>query len=119
MIVPPKYLALLPFLAAAAVAGTAAQASSEEFLSNGRTMEVRYKDLDLSKEADRRQLDARIRRAAVRVCPDRTLRGARACQLSAIDNVRAPIEAAIAKANARSGAAFADAGTDQPVNAAP
>lgn len=118
MTVPPKYLALLPMLAAAVVAGTATQASSEEFQSNGRTMEVRYKDLDLTKAADRRELDVRIRRAAVKVCPDRTLRGSRACQLSAIDHVRAPIEAAIAKANARPGEALADAGADMPMGAA-
>ncbi|HKT75681.1 MAG TPA: UrcA family protein [Sphingobium sp.] len=117
MTVLPQSFALLPMLAAAVVA-TAAPASAEEFISNGRTTEVHYKDLDLSKDADRHMLDLRIKRAAVRVCPERNLRASRACQLAAIEHVREPIYAAIAKANGKPGEAFADKGSDKPVGAA-
>lgn len=108
----PKILALL-----AVAAGVSAPAAADEFLSNGRTTAVRYQDLDLSKDTDQRELEARIRRAAVKVCPDRTLRGSRACQLLAIEHVRAPIYAAIAKAKGTPGPAFADKGEVKPVGA--
>ena len=84
---------------AAMVLSVSAQADVFPFESNGRTAEVRYQDLNLGNKADRHELDVRIRRAAVKVCRDRTVQRSRACQLAAIDHVRAPLEAAIAKAN--------------------
>ena len=46
----------LALASAAALMGTAAVANNIPFESNGRTVEVDYKDLDLSKKADQRTL---------------------------------------------------------------
>jgi len=103
----------LALASAAALMGTAAAANNIPFESNGRTVEVDYKDLDLSKKADQRTLTQRIRRAAVKVCPGRTVGETRACQLSALNNVREPIAAAIAKAHGPDAGQFAAVSKDK------
>lgn len=89
--------------------GSVAQADIIPFQSNGRTVEVRYGDLDLGKKADQRTLTARINSAAGKVCAARTVRESRSCQLLAIEQVRAPVAAAIARA--QSGERYAAAST--------
>lgn len=105
--------ALLGALTAAVLMSAAAQASVIPFESNGRTVEVRYDDLDLSKAADQRALTLRIRRAAVKVCPGRTLQDVRSCQIAALDHVREPIATAIARAKGQDANRFADVGKDK------
>lgn len=102
---PLKFIAALGATALLTVAGTA---SAEEFVSNGRTFEVRYHDLDLSQKADQKVLDGRIYRAASRVCDTyKDLGLLSACRSQAIEHVKAPIAAAIAKAE--TGERYADA----------
>lgn len=105
----------LAAIAAVAVAGTA---SATTFESNGHSTEVRYHDLDLSKKADQHKLNARIKRAAAKVCPSQDSNEAKRCQAVAVAHVRAPIEAAIAKANGQGGAVYAEKGESKPVGAA-
>lgn len=105
--------ALLAALTATVLMSAGAQASFIPFESNGRTVEVRYDDLDLTKTADQRALTQRIRRAAVKVCPGRTLQDVRSCQIAALDHVREPIATAIAKAQTGDASRFADVGKDK------
>ncbi|WP_022681121.1 UrcA family protein [Sphingobium bisphenolivorans] len=98
---------------ACALMSSTALANSIPFESNGRTVEVSYQGLDLSKKADQRELTLRVRRAAVKVCPAPTVSASRACQLSALDNVRAPLAAAIASAQAREASRFAEVDKDK------
>ncbi|MEJ7927758.1 UrcA family protein [Sphingobium sp. AN641] len=93
---------------AALAAGSAASAG--EFQSNGRTAAVRFGDLDLSKAEGQKQLQQRINKAASRVCSTASLNESNACRKLAIANIKAPVEAAIARA--QSGERYADAGTD-------
>lgn len=94
----------------AALAATGSAASAGEFQSNGRTTEVRFGDLDLSKAEGRKQLQQRINRAASRVCSSSSMAEASACRKLAIANIKAPVEAAIARA--KTGERYADAGHD-------
>lgn len=80
------------------ILSVAASADVIPFQSNGRTADVGYQDLDLAKKADQQELKARIRRAAVKVCPARTVQESRSCQLVAIDHVREPLARAFARA---------------------
>lgn len=96
-------------LCSLAAMGVAARADIIPFESNGRVVEVDYRDLDLGKKADQQELNARIRRAAVKVCPARTVQESRSCQLTAIDHIREPIAAAIARAQSDSRYAVASA----------
>ena len=91
-----RFFKLLP-ICLVAIAGVA-HADGIPFVSNGRTFEVGYGDLDLSKADGQKQLKARLRRAAVKVCPGRTLQETRPCQIAAFEQVRAPVAAAIARA---------------------
>ncbi|MDO7834266.1 UrcA family protein [Sphingobium sp. HBC34] len=100
-------------LASVALAATGGAASAQEFLSNGRTAEVRHGDLDLTKAADQRQLRSRIARAASRVCASTDLSTQMACRAQAIAHVEAPISAAIARAETQE--RYADASTSQEV----
>lgn len=105
--------ALLAALTAAVLMSAAAQASVIPFESNGRTVDVRYDDLDLSKKEDQRALTLRIRRAAAKVCPGRTVQDVRSCQLVALDHVREPVATAIAKAQSQDANRFAEAPKDK------
>ena len=105
--------ALLAALSATLFMGAAAQASAIPFESNGRTVEVRYGDLDLSKKSGQRELTARVHRAAVKVCPGRTMKDLRACQIAAVDHVREPMAIAIAKAQGGDASRFAEVGKDK------
>ena len=105
--------AVLAALSASLLTGAAAQASVMPFESNGRTVDVRYGDLDLSKKAGQRELTARIRRAAVKVCPGRTMQDLRSCQIAAVDHVREPMAMAIAKAQGQDASRFAEVGKDK------
>ncbi|WP_242130299.1 UrcA family protein [Sphingobium sp. Sx8-8] len=107
-----KMIAAFAMLAA----GTAGTAYATEFESNGITSNVHYQDLDLSKAADQRALNARIRRAAVKVCPDNVSATAvKKCQIAAIAHVRGDMETAIARAETREH--YADRGHDAPLGA--
>ncbi|HEX7741820.1 MAG TPA: UrcA family protein [Sphingobium sp.] len=108
----------MKFLAAFAVVAVAGAASATEFESNGHSTEVRYHDLDLSKKADQRRLNARIKRAAAKVCPASTRNEAAKCQTVAMAHVRAPIDAASARANGEGGEVYAVKSVDQPMGAA-
>ena len=112
-----KSIMLLSAIGGAALMSTGAQAGGIPFESNGRTVEVRYQDLDLSKKADQRELKVRIRRAAVKVCPGRTLQDVRSCQLAAYDHVRAPVVAAIAKAQTQDAGRYAEAAKEKAAGA--
>ncbi len=96
----------LTSIAALAVAGSAASAGT--FQSNGRTAEVRHGDLNLAKAADQKVLRQRISLAASKVCASRDLRMMEACRSGALANVKAPVNAAIARAATRD--VYADAG---------
>lgn len=100
-------------VSACALMSAAAMASSIPFESNGRTVEVGYQDLDLAKKADQRELTLRIRRAAVKVCPGRSVQESRSCQLAALDHVREPMAAAIASAKGRDAGQFAEVSKDK------
>ncbi|APL94515.1 UrcA family protein [Sphingobium indicum] len=106
----------IKFAAAIAAMGAAGTASAIEFESNGKSVEVSYHDLDLSKTSDQRVLNARIRRAAAKVCPlnDNTAAFEK-CQQVAAAHVRGAVELAIAKAG--NGERFADRGKEKPVGA--
>lgn len=99
-----KFTAALAAMAAMAAAGTA---SAIEFESNGKSVEVSYHDLDLSKTSDQRVLNARIRRAAAKVCPlNDTTAAIEKCQQVAAAHVRGAVDLAVAKA--QNGERFAD-----------
>lgn len=100
------------FVAAATlVAGTPAFA--EPFESNGRTVEVRFADLDLTKAEDRTELQGRLRRAATRVCISSNTREMMACRQKSLAHIKEPINAALARAETR--ARYADARTGAKV----
>lgn len=104
--------ALLAALSVSVAVGTA-QASVFPFESNGRTVDVRYDDLDLSNKAGQQELTARVRRAAIKVCPGRTMQDLRTCQIAAVDHVREPMAVAIAKAQGQDASRFAEVGKDK------
>ncbi|CCW19451.1 hypothetical protein EBBID32_38170 [Sphingobium indicum BiD32] len=89
---------LFAALGSIALIATAGSASAGEFVSNGRTSEVRHGDLDLSKTSDQQQLRQRIARAASKVCRSMDRSTAQTCKSMAIAQVEAPISAAIARA---------------------
>lgn len=99
---------LFAALGSLALIATAGSASAGEFISNGRTSEVRHGDLNLSKAADQQQLRQRIARAASKVCKSDDRSTAQACKAMAIAQVEAPISAAIARAETSE--RYADAG---------
>ena len=108
----------MKFLAAVAAVAVAGTASATSFESNGRSREVRYHDLDLSKKGDQRKLNARIKRAAANVCATQDSNDAKRCQAAAMAHVRAPIDAAIARANGQGNAVYAQKGEGKPAGAA-
>ncbi|MEJ7934735.1 UrcA family protein [Sphingobium sp. AN558] len=83
--------ALLP-LSAASAAGT------DAFESNGRTMDVRYGDLNLASKADQATLRSRLIKASWKVCSGETAHVVEKCRSAALAHVRAPVAAAIASA---------------------
>lgn len=93
--------------AAALVAGSPAFAG--DFVSNGRTAEVRYDDLDLTQASGRQVLDKRLRKAASQVCAATTVREVMLCREKALDNVAKPVRTAIARAETKG--RYADAST--------
>ncbi|WHO37830.1 UrcA family protein [Sphingobium sp. AP49] len=101
---------IIAALGTLALMGTAGAASAEEFISNGRTTQVRFGDLDLTRQADQQQLRTRIARAANKVCATTDLAAMTACRAAAIARVEAPVATAIARAE--SGQRYADAGKD-------
>lgn len=107
---------LIAALASIAALGTAGAASAIAFESNGKTVEVRYQDLDLSQKAGQRALNGRISRAAEKVCAGNDSSSAmKKCQRVAAAHVRESVELAIA--NAQNGARFADMGKEKPLAA--
>lgn len=112
-----KAINFIAAVAAIATLGIAGAASASEFVSNGKTAEVRYHDLDLTKKSDQRALNARINRAAAKVCADSgTSAVFKKCQAVAAAHVRKPVELAIAKA--QNGERYAEMGTEKPIGAA-
>ena len=99
------------FAAAALISGTPAFA--EPFASNGRTAEVRFADLDLTKSDDRRELNRRLYRAASRVCSSTDSREVTRCREGALRNIKQPVAAALARAETR--ARYADASRNAKV----
>lgn len=85
--------------AVAALALSAGAASAASFESNGKTVNVRHGDLDLSRPADQARLKARIARAAVRTCAEYQGSAATQCRRLAVAQVRVPVETAIARAS--------------------
>ena len=106
MFVSTKFAALIASATLALGAG-AATASAQDFVSNGRSVEVYHGDLDLSKAADQDMLHSRITRAASRVCNNDDLRAQMACRAKTIANAQTRTQAAIARA--ATGERFADA----------
>ena len=94
-----------PVFAAVALLGAAGTASATEFESNGK---------DLSKKDDQRVLNARIKRAAAKVCPTTdTTAAIKKCQQVATAHVRGSVELAVARA--QNGERYADMGKEKPV----
>ncbi|CAM5541093.1 UrcA family protein [Sphingobium scionense] len=89
---------IITALGAAALLAGSGIASAEEFKSNGRTTQVRFGDLNLTRHADQQQLRSRIARAANKVCATSDLAAMSACRSAAIAHVEAPIATAIARA---------------------
>jgi UrcA family protein len=107
---------IIAALATVAALGTAAGASAAAFESNGKTVEVRYHDLDLSQPKGQRALNGRINRAAANVCAEYKMTAAIAkCQRQAAAHVRSNVELAIAKAQGAQ--RYADLGKEKPVGA--
>ncbi|MDX3910353.1 MAG: UrcA family protein [Sphingobium sp.] len=94
-------------LVAAATLIAGAPAFAEPFVSNGRTAEVRYGDLDLSQPAGQAELKRRLNNAAFRVCALNPQDEMAACRKIALRHVSEPIKTAIARAETRS--RYADA----------
>ncbi|MFD1107429.1 UrcA family protein [Sphingobium olei] len=88
-------------VALALTAGAAGAAGINDFQSNGRSVEVRHGDLDLTKADQRQQLQTRISRAASRVCSKGGLNEQQACRKLAIAQVQPRISAAIARAETK------------------
>ncbi|SCW69190.1 UrcA family protein [Sphingobium faniae] len=107
MFAPFKTFSIAAFAAASMMAGSA---SAETFISNGRTFEVRFNDLDLSRTADQQELQDRIGRAASRVCSSPNLTEANRCRSNAIAHVKVPVATAIAQAQSK--ARYAEAGKE-------
>ncbi|EQA96996.1 UrcA family protein [Sphingobium wenxiniae] len=107
MFAPLKTLSIAAFAAASLIASSA---GAETFVSNGRTFKVRFNDLDLSQRADQKELQSRIDRAASRVCSSSNLAEASRCRAAALTHVKAPVAAAIARAESRE--RYAEAGKD-------
>lgn len=106
-------------LAAMASLGSAA-ASAAEFESNGRSVEVRYRDLDLSSRSGQRALNYRINRAAQQVCSGQEVSSMeKKCQKLAVAHVRRSVELAVAKAAPKSGQSerLAAMGKEKPAGA--
>lgn len=106
MFAPFKTLSITAFAAASLIAGSA---NAETFMSNGRTFEVNFGDLDLSRVADQKELQARIGKAASKVCSGTSLQESSRCRSAAIAHVQTPVASAIARAETR--ARYADAAT--------
>jgi UrcA family protein len=104
MFIASKFAAVLGSIALIASAGAA---SAQNFVSNGRTSEVRHGDLNLSKAADQQILRNRIARAVGRVCNASELAEQQACKRIATAQAQAPVNAAIARAE--TGERYADA----------
>lgn len=100
------------FVAAAAL-GAGTPAFAEPFESNGRSVEVRFADLDLTKAEDRSEFHARLRRAATRVCVNSNRREMMDCRQKTLARIEEPITAAFARAETR--ARYADARTGAKV----
>lgn len=98
---------------AAATLIAASPAFADSFQSNGKTMEVRYGDLDLTKDAGQAELKGRLFHAATRVCPSSDFREVQACRKLALRNIKEPMRTAIAMAESR--ARFADASATKPM----
>ncbi len=86
----------------------AAPAFAGEMVSNGRQIEVRYADLDLTQSHGKAELDRRIKSAAYRVCSGRELHEVAVCRQATLKNTQAPVANAIARAETK--ARYADAG---------
>ncbi|WP_188063777.1 UrcA family protein [Sphingobium sp. KCTC 72723] len=104
MFIASKFAAVLGSIALIASAGAA---SSQNFVSNGRTSEVRHGDLNLSKAADQQALRGRIARAVGRVCNAQDMGEQQACKRMATAQAQVPVNAAIARAE--TGERYADA----------
>ncbi|MEA3391240.1 UrcA family protein [Sphingobium sp. CCH11-B1] len=88
-------------IALALTAGAASATEINAFQSNGRTAEVYHGDLDLTKADQRQHLQARISRAAGRVCSNGTLAEQQACRKLAVAQVQSRVSAAIARAETK------------------
>lgn len=107
----------IKLIAAFAMVAAGTAASATEFESNGKTVEVSYHDLDLSKKSDQRVLNSRIKRATEKVCPTNDIGAAvKKCQAVAAAHVRNSVELAIAKA--QNGERYADMGKEKPLGVA-
>jgi UrcA family protein len=105
MFAATKTLSAVAAIALTAVAGVA---SAQEPLV--RTMEVRYGDLDLAQKAGQNQLEARISRAANKVCTNPSTREVDAgCRWNARQGAKARVAAVIARASTSERYAAADA----------
>lgn len=85
----------------ALTAGAAGATGINDFKSNGRSAEVYHGDLDLTKADQRSHLQARISRAASRVCATRDLAEQQACRKLAVAQVQPRVSAAIARAETK------------------
>ncbi len=92
-----------------------APAFASETVSNGRQVEVRYGDLDLTQAQDKSELNRRIKSAAFKVCSGRVLAEVNACRDQTLKNTQEPVATAIARAETK--ARYADAGSGMTTGA--
>jgi UrcA family protein len=101
-----KTLIALTAIASLAAVGNA---NAGEFESNGRTSVVRYHDINLADAGGQKELERRIRVATKQVCTSPDSATMQACRKVALDQVKAPVARAIARA--ATGERYADAQT--------
>lgn len=89
-------------------------ADAESFVSNGQNFEVRYGDLNLARKGDQRELRGRLFQAARKVCAAEPADTISKCRSAALAHVRAPVAAAIARAERGERLAVKDTETKVP-----
>lgn len=108
MFAPIKFAAI-----AASLTLVSTPAFAETFEPNGKTVEVRHGDLDLTKASDQKVLRRRIADAAGKVCASSDLTVYLTCRQKALRHVKEPVATAVARAAVKN--RYAKVGAIEPV----
>jgi UrcA family protein len=103
-----KFTRFTATLAATLCLAAATPAFAERFESNGKQVEVRYGDLDLTNADHQKELRQRISAAATKVCANTDFSQYTTCRTAVLRHTREPVAVAVAKAGTN--ARYADAG---------